>query len=767
MKFFKKPLALITVVLLSISMLTANGFAEPSLSYDSSVKSSLLSNYTTDWLGTSFDWTGKNNPTNENSNWGNNSINSMCVTSDGSVVTNSGWDETLHETSIYKDGKRIGSVAGTHYGGASGEAVATNGTYIWVSLKITGSDAVTMTGAGVKKASIDGKITYPMLIHATSTPGLIVGLASFGDNLYVADSINNKIYVYGVEDNAKKPTEIAVSAPDQITTDESGNIWVIAENKYIKKFSPAGALLETLNLASNIVPAGLDIYSGKLYLADNGVGQNIKIYDITNLTAAPTTFGVDKGVYAGPVPGRLGEKRFYTLTGVGLDAAGNIYVAMGTSTTGCSIDAYSTSGNRLWEMYSTQFLDTGDLDPATDSGVGDTSFDVYTKSEVFIKDTTSVSGKGWEYKAFTLDPLKYPDDIRINGNDEYGIVTPWIRYINGKKFMFLTDMYTTNLSVFRFEANSEIAIPCAIIAKQPKRVGNIWWTDNVPKTGAEWIWVDANGDGKIDVAEVTSNSFTPQSSGWCVDNNGTVWQPQSSGSIRKFNLVGLTSSNGLNYTFANVTSENAPSLGTESFSQLMRAEYDVATDDMILTGYTPSNPNNKGYWKVIGRTIVRFSNWTKATRKLEWRVDLDMNKEYACYAASIAVAGDYVFIGYRNDGRVEIYNKSNGSVVGYMLPGAEIGGLIEGWLDIAHALVARKMADGSYAVFCEEMWWGSVLMYKWNGDSAVTTRPANPQPYKFECLKLATSTTITVDGNLNDTQWGRAMNNTNEKGTWC
>ncbi len=764
MKNLKRSLASLLALVMLIAIFPFASLAEPSLPYDSSVKTSLLKNYTTDWFGSSQDWTAPNNPTYERANWSNNYINTLNVASDGSVIVYGGWDESLMEVSIYKDGKRTGSVAGTHYGGANGLAVTNNDKYIWVSLTLTGSDATTPVGAAIKKASIDGKITYPM-IHLTSFTSIVSGLAAFGTNLYVADSGNGKVYVYDVETNEKKTTEFNVTTPGKMVTDTNGNLWIISGANKVLKYSSTGSLLATLTLGANIVPKGLDFYNGKIYVADGGVAQNVKIYDENNLNATPSTFGVNGGIYASAIPGTITDKHFYFICDVGLDSQGNIYVGMSSPSTDCRVESYGSDGNKKWEMFGAQFLNSGSIDPATDSGTGDTSFDVYSTTEVFTKDASMPSGKGWKYKAVTLDPFKYPDDIRITGNDEYGISTSWIRYINGVKFLFVTDMYTTNLAIFRFETNSEIAIPCGIIAKQGRKSTNILWKQIIPTGGSEWMWIDNNADGFIDATEIITNTYGPLSSGWCIDGNGNIWQPQSSGQIRKFPFEGFTTSGVPKYSFTTIVTETAPAVtknsgGTENITQLMRAEYDSTTDDMILSGYTPSTPNTKGYWKVIGVSIIRFSNWSKATRKQEWRVDMDTTgKEYNNYIASMAIAGDYVFLGYRNDTRIEIYNRNTGSAVGYMLPGPEIGGMTEGWLDIGHALVAQKMKDGSYAIFSEEMFWGSILMFKWNGDPSLTTRPANPVLYKFECLKKSSSGTIVVDGNINDTEWTRAMTN--------
>ena len=65
-----------------------------------------------------------------------NFIDGMYVASDGTVYTNSGWDEAGREVGIYKNGDVIGKASELHgWGRGGGVAVTANSKYLYVAMK--------------------------------------------------------------------------------------------------------------------------------------------------------------------------------------------------------------------------------------------------------------------------------------------------------------------------------------------------------------------------------------------------------------------------------------------------------------------------------------------------------------------------------------------------------------------------------------------------------------------------------------------------------
>jgi hypothetical protein len=75
------------------------------------------------WIGNSFPGAQK---------WVQQDIRTMLVTPDGTVYTNTEWDEAGREVGVYKDGEVIGKAGHTHgWGYMGGEAIVVNDKYIF------------------------------------------------------------------------------------------------------------------------------------------------------------------------------------------------------------------------------------------------------------------------------------------------------------------------------------------------------------------------------------------------------------------------------------------------------------------------------------------------------------------------------------------------------------------------------------------------------------------------------------------------------------
>src|ERR1700677_2682189 len=94
--------------------------------------------YTTSWIGNSFGFgDGK---------WMQQDIQSINVTPNGTVYTNSPWDESGSEIASYQNGNKLAVAGNTHgWGAAGGDAVATNSTYLYAAMSI-GNESNSLVG---------------------------------------------------------------------------------------------------------------------------------------------------------------------------------------------------------------------------------------------------------------------------------------------------------------------------------------------------------------------------------------------------------------------------------------------------------------------------------------------------------------------------------------------------------------------------------------------------------------------------------------------
>jgi hypothetical protein len=409
---------------------------------------------------------------------------------------------------------------------------------------------------------------------------------------------------------------------------------------------------------------------------------------------------------------------------VGTDAAGNLYVAtngLGTSLdntgTGAVLECYAPgSGARRWQLIGTQFVDMAGVDP-TQNGR-----DVYTMHERFALDLNKKTPGGESrYVGYTLDRRRFPEDPRLHTWPPY---VAFVRRINGRLLLFATGMYAEWLQVYRFdrERMGEIAIPSGFLAKG--RVGEAnaaAWPPHQPAKG-EWIWRDANGNGRFDAGEYARKPADPDTNapgswGWFVDERGGVWQATEGAGVRHLPLRGLDTHGSPVYDYAALQTFAAPA----PFTRLERVEYDAKTDTLFLAGFTAERPYDE-VWGIAGRVVCRYDNWLKGNRTPRWQTALPFQKgEPLTAIKAMAVAQDYLFAVDVRNAHVTVYRTSDGALVGTMTPGPEVGNY-SGWVDIPYGIRAHKRPNGEYLVFVEEDARAKVMLYRWTPSTALVTR---------------------------------------------
>ncbi|BBD59707.1 NHL repeat-containing protein [Nostoc sp. HK-01] len=682
------------------------------VSTETSVTGVAASTYKTSWIGNSFGGGDK---------WVQNNIEAMYVAPDGTVYTNSHWDEAGREAGIYKDGNVIGTLESTHgWSRSGGKAVAANSKYIYIALA-QGSIGKTdedyppegVTWYTVRRYNLEGKPApfnggrgWDKSMLIISNKSEVTGLATAGNELYVSDAATNKIRVYNSE-TMQELRSFSVVNPGAIAVDKQANLWVLQNQNKILRYSSTGKQLPQ-QITNITKPTAIAIdHQDRLLIADNSQRQQVLIYNIKNQPVQVGTFGSKGGVYAS-TPGEVQPLKLYGITGIGADTAGNIYVnSNGFNKSGTDLRKFSPAGKQLWQLHGLLFVDNADADPQTDG------LEVFTKQEHFLMDYNQPSGKQWTYKAYTLNPFKYPQDPRLHTSPD----ATFVRRIQGKRFLFLTNMYASFIQIYRFDSakDGKIAIPAGMFVGtngggEKSVSGN--WPPHQPNKG-EWIWRDRNGNGAFDQGEYDQSEDYPYLGGWWVDSKGDIWKTlrtQDGIGIRYYPLQGLDQYGNPIYSYSSMQKQKTPSMITD----VRRIEYFPETDTMYLSGFTVDHPAIGDDAGVVGSEILRFDNWRKGNNPtLRWRVVIpyDTTGKREVSTAAMSVAGDYVFAVKMKTAEVYVYNAKTGATVKTLKPGAEVAGE-SGWIDIPQGIRAFRRSNGEYVVFVEEDWKGKVIMYR-------------------------------------------------------
>ena len=703
--------------------------------FDSMTVVALTSNdYTATWIGNN--WGGAGSYFIPRVNHVQMKVDSMAVGDDGTVYTNSDWDESHKLLGTYRDGLDLGQLlqATNQYTWLhpDGGAVATNATHAFISV-LNGSFRRYLRSTRIP-AGADVSV-------CTQT---LTGLAASATEVFVSDPQNQKIKVYDAG-TLGYLREFSVTAPTRLALDSTGGLWVLQHGVTtdVRRYATATGLPtgEIITFPATTYPTALawNAVANRLLVADAGGESRIRIYNPTWIRGPPTamsaTFGNLNGLYGG-TRGAYAPLKFTNLSGVGVDTTGNIYVATSAlGETGVAIESYTAAGTPRWDLKNLCFVTTADLDPGAEN-------DFYTLMHRMRVDYTKGYDAFWTPGGYTFDPVRFPNDPRNHLDVNYsGVIA--VRRIQGQKFVFATNMYADWLAVYRFDstAQGEIAIPCGLWAKKNLGV----WPATQPASG-EWIWSDADGDGTPEAGEYSSpgTANAPGDTwGWTITASGDVWQCSKTGGIRRFLCTGLV--NGAprySYLGTDLTTYAMPA----PFTQLRRVEYDAAKDAVYLTGYTAAYPNDgfidagtQEIWgKCAGRVLARYSGWLAGNRTTTWTVnDLVFRPSHVehmdVFIAGMAIAGDYVFLQWSkfdavlNDHKTDVYRASDGQFVKTFQPGPTAS-LDDAQIDMPYGMRAAQRANGEYVVTVEDDWFGKVLVYRWTPeviiDNTSTTEAA-------------------------------------------
>ncbi len=687
----------------------------------------------TTWIGNNFKG--------GNGKWVQNFISSIWVDRDGTVFTNSFWDEGTAEAGFYKNGEMVGKMENLHgWSRSGGRAISGDINYVYVAAiqkpvsNIGGWNPIQWpfppageTWYHIRRYQKNGVFapfsgSSAMMAKHTDVP--IRGCTVKGDTLYVTDI--NKVTLYNKNTNEDASLLSSFNLPNasDIVVTNDNTLWIVLErtnantNPKIINCTNTGVFIREITEPVN--PRGISLDNdGNLMVCEDGPLQQVFVYNIT--TSIPTIIkkiGDAYGINGGAVPGLRTDGKLNTPVDCGMDLNGNIYIGSTLNQTydpvnnefrdgtnlGSEIKAFSTTNSLLWNLYGLEFIGVGAADPITDAA------NIYTSDSHYNFDLAKDNGQEWSYKSNTIDKFKYPNDPRLLG----GNVCAKLKVINGQRFLFTMDMFTDKFIVYIFDG--AIAVPTAIFTRGQHNYPNSPFVASNQRV----IWIDKDADGQYDTNEFQLYAQRNQyMRGWYVDDKGTVWQSFRENGIEKYPIQGVV--NGVpQWTSASLTFYPNP----PEFLDVERLVYDTLDDAMYLSGSTIDYPYNASVWSgIAGREMIKYTNWSNpVTRAIAFRVhfvdiltqfDLNDRTKYRGIIA-MEMAGDYFFCGEVLHKNITwVYKKSDGSFVGLLQPPTDYINE-NGWgLDTPYGLTAYKRSTGEYIVISEEDRYNKNIVFRW------------------------------------------------------
>ena len=464
--------------------------------------------------------------------------------------------------------------------------------------------------------------------------------------LYLSDSAAGKIRVLATA-TMKEVRSFAAPSPGPIAVGADGRVWVIQGKPGKEPFDTGGLKIISFSKEGQPGPEITDFENpcalaldpkGRLLVGGLNRHSQVWIYDVSGIPKKVGTFGTEGGIFSGE-PGRYEPQKFHWIRGLGFDAAGNLYVAgVFGSWYNALIEAYSPSGQRLWDVYGLgNWLDTACTDPANENVV-------YTKENVFTMDWSQPPGREQSLAGLTVDRFKYPRDCRVT--DRHGPshrLINGVRRIGGKLFLYCGAQGTGSLEIYKFGEGC-VAAPCGYVAG-----ASTWRPENGkrwPEDAETFIWTDGNGDGAPDAAEFASVERKPRWGFMHLDAAAGIWQCSGDGTIFHLPCEGLDPRGNPIYRRASEVSYQYP---PEFTGDRLRRLFYIPGDDVMIAGGSPGTEEN------ACNLLICFDHWSDPARRTKrWTINLPLNdKSYTPdtgYGGGAPLAmqacGKYLFVAY-------------------------------------------------------------------------------------------------------------------------
>ncbi len=449
---------------------------------------------------------------------------------------------------------------------------------------------------------------------------------------------------------------------------------------------------------------------GRLLVAEGFPSLQVRVWEFQDGKAVSTgAIGREGGILAAPA-GRIEPDKFFPVSGLGCDAAGNIYLAGSWTTT---LRSLTPDGQERWFLYANQFVDCAAIDPASDGE------ELFSSSHHFAHVPGKPAGQDWEWRGFTVDARRFPHDPRLANVSSHPWASVTLRRIGKPLFMYVWGMHPEYMAIFRKEADSEIFIPCGLLQAT---LGHYDWPPQAPKTDKDkphWLWVDCNGDGQMQPEEFESLPYRQRGDkhpwGWFVDSRGDIWRTDAGAALLHLPLAEVAA-NGVPVYHAADERELPP---PRQFTELTRVEYFPDRDEMYLAGYTFKHTRRGEEWGMAGTEVIRYANWSQPARQIAARFVLPYDpKVWPNNIKSICVLpeADLLIAGQMSTLELFLYDLNTGGPVGRLNYDRALFGRL-GWLDIPNGIRAFRKSDGKIVITAEDVFKAKGLVYRCNAGS--------------------------------------------------
>lgn len=607
---------------------------------------------TTSWVGNTLPGLGGHG----SGTWIPNFCDEIEVAPDGTVISQSTWDEAGRCIGLFKDGA-VNSVLVRQFDGKGG-----HNCWGWGSA----GRAVAVDGTAIFAINLDGH-----LMRFTWTPGALDSVR-YAAQVTVGKAVGlharNGRLAACMEDGTVRTfdpgtlTETSrVSAPgvSDVALEDGGRLWLLSRSGVQRHGADGAAQGAPLDGVGSPTAISVDP-AGHLIVCDDGPRQQVLVFDV----AGPKprllrTVGDAGGLVASK--GRVKAGTLFGLVGAGADAAGNLTVAC-SNARGLTLKSFDGAGKLVREVHGLAFLDCYDFDPASDGTV------LYGVDQIIDLDLDSgkAPGREWRLRSITLEPAARSDP-RHGARGETASCTAFIRQVEGRRLLWTIGQCSGAMNLYAFAKDSDLARPVGAFTRDPG------WAIDVDAAGAVW------------------NGSAPDHA------------------IRRHPLVGWNADGSPRYDWDHPDSFPVP----QGFTDVARVQYLPASDTLLISGYTAERP--AASWGLAGSVMRRYDGWVKGARSLAWSADLPVD-DGGLHPKSVAQAGDYVFAAACKSTHgvmsvVHVLRLADGVIIGEMRPDATVGD--RGWVDISHGIRAFRRSSGEYLVTVEEDARGKNLLYRW------------------------------------------------------
>jgi hypothetical protein len=640
----------------------------------------------TDWVGNTYGFgdlvdSSASASIDLNRTWVQTYVANAWIDPTGRVFAYSNWDEGNRAAGIYKDGKVLGQlVYGKDVFGLDGDIVG-DSKYEYATSYVDWGNWE-RHGFGIQRFDRKGNLagwtggrgisgSYLVLRDSGNNPPTSrLAIDTSARELYLWDSAaGGTIYVYDLATMSQTPkASWKMSKVAYMTTDHAGSIWAI-QGTTIRKYSNRG-ILQTTTITSIAAPQRLS-YDGlrkRLLVFDD---STLQVHMFTSLGTTPVDsaqFGALGGIYSGTKGEVKPEKLLPKCASVGADSAGNLYLSWGgvAPVAGTDIRSFSPAGALRWQLIGHTFVACGGFDPATDGQ------DIYYRDHHYTLDYTKPLGKKWSYNSFLWN--RAVDTPKVFGGSVI------VRHLAGKTVLASTKTDQMSGGFLFYTMDQQTAAPA----------GSIY--------NGDWAW-------------------------W-IEPNGNTWSINGAKQVVCTKFLGIGSNGKLQYDTAHPDVFSMQ----KTIPDIQRIKYDSASDALYATGYDSARPRLNGEWGRTGSVMVKFAGWRRGARTVAWKIalprDNPLNGDTSGTLKDAFFEGDYAFLVTCNSTpatTIYVFSLTDGSLVGTIVPGSEIGGNISfmgsmgglGWVDMAWGIQAYKRKSGQYAILLEDDVHAKNVMYLW------------------------------------------------------